>query len=403
MAYSVLTYLEAYLSYYHPIEFYCAVLRNVTRGKNGDRGKATVNAKRRGVVISPPDINNSFENYEVYCDEEGKSAGIVVGLGAVKGVGEKISPKIIEERDTNGDFEGLDDFIKRTKPRGISKTHIKALIFAGAFDEFEANRYTLMLYYYEKYGTVASGTKFELTSENIFRKSDIEKAIFKGFRATKDEEAVPPLLKEEEYNRLLGLEYEVRYLDQYTSEHPLSNINNKYHIDLDDYLDGESVEFVGLVVKSVRKDDKNGNKYAILTVELASGVLIEAKVWRIEKASKTLFPPRLLQVPRKEANSTLEEIDKIKKKIEAKAKKKNRLSEEDLETYRELYRIAITNEYIAEERTFRPVMFNGTVNLYNGEKSVNLKSISAIDSQVLTRSRKKKVVTSYEVDIEDDI
>jgi len=70
---------------------------------------------------------------------------IVYGLSAIKSVGEKAAENIVAERNANGKYKSLVDFLGRVNLRIVNKKTIEALIFAGAFDSFDNNRRKLFL------------------------------------------------------------------------------------------------------------------------------------------------------------------------------------------------------------------------------------------------------------------
>ena len=83
-----------------------------------------------GVKVSTPDINKSESDFTVNNDE------ILFGLSAVRNVGDITSDKIVLERDTNGKFETIEDFLSRIDSRSLNKRGIEALAQGGGFDYF---------------------------------------------------------------------------------------------------------------------------------------------------------------------------------------------------------------------------------------------------------------------------
>ena len=94
--------------------------------------------KRLNINILKPDINKSFTKFTV---DNGK---IRFGLGSVKNVGIAAVNAIVKEREENGTYESFTDFCERMKNETVNKKCIESLIRAGAFDEFEQTRATLL-------------------------------------------------------------------------------------------------------------------------------------------------------------------------------------------------------------------------------------------------------------------
>ena len=139
-AYAYLSYQTAYLKTYYPVELYTANLNN--RIEISDEvAKYIMSAKERKIEILPPSINKSNTYFTV---EEGK---IRFGLAALKNVGVQLIKGIVEEREENGAFKDISDFISRTNTTGVNKRAIEALIFSGAFDEFGKKRSQLYAVY----------------------------------------------------------------------------------------------------------------------------------------------------------------------------------------------------------------------------------------------------------------
>lgn len=130
--YAFLAYITAWIKYYYPAEFFASAL-NYTNYKK--LPNLMGEAKNMGIDIIPPSINLANNEFIV---ADGK---IVFGLSMVKGVG-VVADDIIREREKNGTFLDIKDFLKRIK----KPTAIISLVKAGAFDEFNANRTSVINY-----------------------------------------------------------------------------------------------------------------------------------------------------------------------------------------------------------------------------------------------------------------
>ncbi len=121
-SYAVESYQSLYLKTYYPIEFMTAVINNF-----GGFYRTEVyihEAKMSGAKIHNPCVNKSEYQTNVY----GKN--IYLGFQHLKSLDSKIAELIVKERNRNGSYKSLEDFINRI-PIGIEG--IQILIFIGAF------------------------------------------------------------------------------------------------------------------------------------------------------------------------------------------------------------------------------------------------------------------------------
>ena len=143
-AYSVVAYQTAYLKTNFPSAYFAAVL-SVESVKDVDTIPNLINdAKSKGVIVLPPDINTSQSTFTTSKDVPN---GLVYGLEGIKGVGTEVVQQIINARRIYGQFTSLEDFLtkfgKCIPPQGynlVNKTVISALINAGCFDSLHPNR-----------------------------------------------------------------------------------------------------------------------------------------------------------------------------------------------------------------------------------------------------------------------
>ena len=91
--------------------------------------------KKLKLKILPPCINNSYSEFLPNKKEE-----IYYALSAIKAVGYDSISKIVLEREKNGEYENLNDFLSRNSSKNLNKLQLEGLIKAGAFDCLEKNR-----------------------------------------------------------------------------------------------------------------------------------------------------------------------------------------------------------------------------------------------------------------------
>ena len=136
-AYALIAYQTAYLKHYYKEDFIAATMS--TELSNTDKLREFVEElKRLNIEIVRPDINKCFADFK---PEKNK---IYYALSGIKSVGREAVLNLVKEREKNGKFKSLDDFVKRANPKDINKLQLEGLVKAGAFDNLESNRVVLL-------------------------------------------------------------------------------------------------------------------------------------------------------------------------------------------------------------------------------------------------------------------
>ncbi len=131
--YAVIAYQTAYLKTYYTKEFFAASMS--AELDNQDKlSEFYEELKRLNIEVQRPCINNCYAEFKSTKEK------FFYALGAIKNVGFEAINKIIKERENNGQFISLDDFINRIDPKNINKLQLEGLVKAGAFDSLENNR-----------------------------------------------------------------------------------------------------------------------------------------------------------------------------------------------------------------------------------------------------------------------
>jgi DNA polymerase-3 subunit alpha len=137
-AYSVVAYRTAYLKANFPVEFMAANLTNEIHAADKDRLSETIaEARKMGIVIDPPDINDSQKLFSVV---DGR---IVYGLLGIKGLGDGPADEIVKGR-RDGPYMDFMDFLNRVDIKAVGKSVIERLIRTGAFDKLGKRREILL-------------------------------------------------------------------------------------------------------------------------------------------------------------------------------------------------------------------------------------------------------------------
>ncbi len=260
VAYAVLTYLTAYLKANYTEEFMASALTSEIGKKVEDILQYIREAKKLNIEILPPDINTSELNFVARRVDNKKF--IIFGFAAIKNVGTKVSEKIAEERQRNGKYKDLIDFLRRMESGILNRKSMESLIKAGVFDSFKVPRKYLMINL-ENYMKIADKIKREKNGGviNLFG-SETNNYIL-------DDEA-KEFSEKDEWDLKEKLKYEKEVLGYYWSAHPLDmyktlvrKITDIKLDELDKYYDGDSCKLVAVIntvkVRALKKkDDKKG-------------------------------------------------------------------------------------------------------------------------------------------------
>ncbi len=258
-AYAVLAYETAYLKCFYKVYFMAALFNSVLGNSEKLAGYA-VECDKMGITLLPPDINRSLYKFS---EENGN---IRFGLGAIRGVGQGFSENIVAERNKNGPFRGLGNFVERMLGKDMNKRALEEMICGGAFDFTGASRAQMLA----QYGTIVEekgnriknnvAGQLSLFGDALLPEGDIYPNI-------------PPL------STKVRLAKEKEALGIYMSGHPLdaykevigalSPVAMAQLKDTEEgqYHDRQTVEIAGLISARKNKMTKNNTMMAFLTVE----------------------------------------------------------------------------------------------------------------------------------------
>lgn len=259
-SYAMIAYWTAYLKANYPLEYMAALLEG-----DVDKFDRVIldlkECKRLGINVLPPDINKSG----YYFNAEGTDS-IRFGLGGIKNVGGELVKTIIKEREEDGEYSNLDDFVHRVY-ESVGKKAIEYLIMSGAMDSF-GDRLDLI----KTFPIVYEKEKDNRKSTSIGQ--------FDFFSLGQDEEGktrivATPLIKDEESDRNLIPQWEKELLGLYFSSHPLDNLQDlflsKGVITLEEALTekkNHDLLVLGVMVTKIRRiTTKKGEMMAFLSIE----------------------------------------------------------------------------------------------------------------------------------------
>ncbi len=264
-AYALVAYQTAFLKYYYPVQFMAALMTSVIEMPNKVAEYILV-CRQMGIKILPPDINSGTYGFST------DNGAIRYGLSAIKSVGRPVIEALVREREENGKYRSLKDFIERNIEQ-INKRAIENFIKAGALDCLEGNRHQKMIVYSQITDSINQEKKHTMAGQlSLF---DIVSEEDK-----KDFEIRMPNVPEFDKEQILSYEKEV--LGIYLSGHPLE----KYRAMMDKIIsarttdfqpdeetgiprvtDGQKVIIGGMITDKTIKYTKNNKVMAFLTVE----------------------------------------------------------------------------------------------------------------------------------------
>jgi DNA polymerase-3 subunit alpha len=269
--YSWVAYQTAYLKAHYPAEFFAANLtcqvNNLTEVAN-----LVEDANRMNIQILGPDINESDVFFTV-----NKKGQIRFGLSALKGSGISAAENIVNERNKNGNYESVFDFLKRVNLRICNKKTMDALVSSGAFDCFsDIHR----AQYFQE--TAKGQTIIELLLQwGVKIQNEQAQAQISLFDVNPDAaaEISPEIPNTAEWSFVEQLKNEKEICGFYISGHPLDQyklaircFTNTHLGELNDEnnfpkLSGKLLQFVGIVTSHQKMTDKNGREYGRIKFE----------------------------------------------------------------------------------------------------------------------------------------
>ncbi len=266
--YGVVSFWTAYLKANFPTEYMAALLTSVRDDK--DKSALYLNECRRmGIKVLPPDVNDSNGEYTP------KGVDIRFGLAAIRNVGENVVASIAKNRLEKGRYESFGDFLAKVDVHVCNKKTIESLIKAGAFDSLGHSRKGLMNIYLEAIDSVMETKRAESIGQfDLFGGPGPSAAsgisgVFLDIDAT-------------EWEKALLLSYEREMLGLYVSDHPLLGVEHVLRgatdISISQIFDDgvgheQVVTIAGLITSVQRKVSRQGQSWAIVTIEDLEGAI----------------------------------------------------------------------------------------------------------------------------------
>ena len=269
--YSWVAYQTAYLKANYPSEYMAAVLSSNLNDVD-KLSKYMDECRAMGIEVLGPNINESYKNFSAT-----KDGRIRFGLAGIKGVGVSCVDSIVEERDRNGAYKDIFDFVQRINQGACNRKALESMALAGAFDDFpDIKREDF--FEVNPRGESYSETLMRFGQRYQISQQEMQNSLFGSFDAI--EVATPPIPKAEPWSQLERLNRERDLVGMYLSAHPLDPYYMEVTYGCDtplaevknraDKLDQE-LTMGGLVVDFQTRMGKKGGQFGILKIEDYSG------------------------------------------------------------------------------------------------------------------------------------
>ena len=268
--YSWVAYQTAYLKAHYPAEFMAG---NMSRCIN-DIGKITKlmsECQNMGIPCLGPDVNESQRKFSA-----NKKGEVRFGLSAIKGMGDAAAINIIAERENNGPYNDIFDFVQRVNLSAVNRKAFESLALSGGFDSFGIKR--------ESY--FATNTKGDTFIETLLRygqvyqteQSSMQNSLFGDMGGV--EITTPPVPETEPWSTMELLKKERDLVGIYLSAHPLDDyavvLNHMCNLkcsqvgremDKKELAKFEELSFGGIVTAVSSRFTKTNKPFGIVTIE----------------------------------------------------------------------------------------------------------------------------------------
>lgn len=265
--YSWVAYQTAYLKAHYPAEFMAG---NMSRCLN-DITKITKlmnECQAMGIACMGPDVNESRQKFSA-----NKKGEVRFGLGAIKGMGEAAALAIIGEREKNGQYKDIFDFVQRVNLSAVNSKALESLVLSGAFDGFKIKRESFFARNNDGRTFLESLMRYGQLYQQ--EKNESQNSLFGAMEEV--EIATPPIPEAESWSAIEKLNRERDLVGIYLSAHPLDefefilkNLCNTQCQELNDRIElakKQEVVLGGIVTAVRSKYTKTGKPCGFVTIE----------------------------------------------------------------------------------------------------------------------------------------
>ena len=271
--YAWVAYQTAYLKAHYPAEFMAG---NMSRCIS-DITKITKlmsECQAMGIPCLGPDVNESQRKFSA-----NKKGEIRFGLSAIKGMGDAAAINIIEEREKNGPYKDIYDFVQRVNLSAVNRKALESLALSGGLDNFGIRRESY-------FGETPKGTFIEILlrygQTYQQEQNQMQNSLFGDMGGVEIATPKPP--DAEQWSTIELLKKERDLVGIYLSAHPLDEysvvLNSMCNLrcdqltrDMDKQELAKTAEltFGGIVSSVTSRFTKNNKPFGIVTIEDFNG------------------------------------------------------------------------------------------------------------------------------------
>lgn len=213
VSYGLNTYEGVYLKTHYPSEFMAAVIQQGFGSPEKLRAYIQ-EAMRMKLHLGPVDINTSQVQMASTGIAKNRNYDIVFGFSGIKQMNYMLSEEIVKERNENGLYKSVGDFVKRiSKKTQLTAGQLTGLALSGAFDTFNVSR-----------KLVKEKSKMFISSSN--KKVDKGTSLFDMMSGPSQDviESIQIVGEEFDYNEMIKLEADK--IGMFISGHPTSKLGH---------------------------------------------------------------------------------------------------------------------------------------------------------------------------------
>jgi len=275
--YGLVSYWTAYLKANYPAEYMAALLTSV----QDDKDKSALylaECRRMGIKVLPPDVNDSDAHFTP------RGTDIRFGLTAIRNVGVNVVASIVATRTASGRFADFGDYLRKVDAVACNKKTVDSLCRAGAFDSLGHSRKGLVQVCAEAIDACLETKRAEAIGQfDLFSApaaSGADGGATDGGAGAAGGSLFDVNVPMGEWDKAVLLAYEREMLGLYVSDHPLFGIEYLLAAAVDcpvsglaDLDDGRTVVVGGILSSVTRKVTKQGNPWALATLEDLEGAV----------------------------------------------------------------------------------------------------------------------------------
>lgn len=258
-AYAMLTFQTAFFKTYYPREFMAALLTS-EKNNSDSVAKYIEECRKMDIPVLAPSIQKSAMEFSVY--EVNGVDSILFGLGAIKGAGSVAIDIVLHEREQNGEFKDIINFLNRIDPMKVNKKAIESFTKSGAMDCFGYSRKAILSQVEKLTEAAKKGRDAREEAEgSLFGNDEEITGVNVEIKQTSEYELSEILAFEKEST---GFYISAHPLDKYRDD--ISKIKYTPTNEIQDKPDGAEIILIGKIEKITEKISKKGNKFAVLSL-----------------------------------------------------------------------------------------------------------------------------------------